>query len=91
MVINGNLKFHTPGGGELQNAVMERLTTTQRDALTGGDLIDGRIIYNTTTHTYNFYDTNAVAWTTFATGGDASAVQTELDDLETALDNCAGM
>ena len=25
MIVNGNLKFHTLGSGELQNAIMERL------------------------------------------------------------------
>lgn len=44
----------------LQKNVIPKLTTTQRDALTGGDLYEGLLIYNTTTHKYNFRA--AAAW-----------------------------
>lgn len=37
----------------LQKNVIPKLTTTQRDALTGGDLYAGLIVYNTTTNKLN--------------------------------------
>jgi hypothetical protein len=37
----------------LQKNVIPKLTTTARDALTGADLYEGLIVYNTTTHKLN--------------------------------------
>jgi len=80
MIINGNLKFHTLGSGELQNAVMENMTTGVRDAI--GSPADGQLIFNTTTSQYNFY--NGTIWTVFATGGDASLLEDEINAIELA-------
>lgn len=76
MVINGNLKFHTLGSGELQNAVIEKLASDP----TG---VTGRIYYNTTSSEYRFY--NGSTWTAFATGSGGAASQTEVDAIETSL------
>lgn len=81
MIINGNLRFHTAGSGELQNAVMEKLTTIARDAL-GGAAGTGRLIFNTTDSVYNFYD--GTTWLAFATGGNTAALETEINAIETA-------
>ncbi len=78
MKINGNLRFHTLGDGELQNAIIERVET---DPVTG--LVAGRIIFNSTANVYKFY--NGTAWLAFASGGDASALQAELDATQAAL------
>jgi hypothetical protein len=80
MIVNGNLTFHTAGSGELQNAVMENLTTVARDAI--GTPGTGRIIFNTTTLVYNFYDGST--WQVFGTGGAVGGLQTEVDLIETA-------
>lgn len=80
MIINGNLKFASAGFGELQNAVLENLTTTARDLITTPGV--GRIIFNTTTSVYNFYD--GTTWQTFGTGGGIGALQTEVDAIEAA-------
>lgn len=45
---------------QLQKNVIPKLTTTQRNALTGADLYEGLTINNTTTHKLNFY--NGTAW-----------------------------
>lgn len=37
----------------LQKNAIPKLTTTQRDALTGADLFEGLVIYNMTTHKLN--------------------------------------
>ena len=79
MIINGNLKFHTLGSGELQNAVIENLTTAQR---TGLGNVSGQMVYDTDTNSF-FYNTGS-AWTEFSTGGDVSGLQTEVDAIETA-------
>lgn len=83
MIVNGNLKLHTLGDSEFQNVILERLTTAARDALTGGDLVAGRLIYNTSTNTYDYYD--GTNWVAFGTGGNVAAVQNELDTTQTSM------
>lgn len=81
MVVNGNLKFHTLGAGQLENAIIERLTAAPTGAA-------GRIYYNTGAVTptdigYWFHDGST--WVKFATGGNAAALQTKVDNIETAV------
>ena len=81
MIVNGNLKFHTAGAGELQNAVMERL-----DGAPSG--VAGQLYYDTgvtTPANKGYWQHNGTTWVKFATGGDASALQTEVDAIETSL------
>jgi len=77
--INGNLTLPTGGQGELQNALIERVSSNP-SVVTAEK---GRIIFNTTGNTY--YYNNGTVWMAFATGGNATALQTEVDLLETAL------
>jgi hypothetical protein len=79
MKINGNLAFNTDASGEIQNVYVERLATAP--AFTG--LQKGRLYFNTTTSLYYYNDGSA--WVPFATGGNAAALQAEVDALETSL------
>lgn len=84
MKVNGNLSFYVLGSGELQNAIVERLS----GAIGGGSLptdgglpgngvgASGRLVYNTDDNLYYFW--NGTSWGSLATGG-AAASQAELD------------
>ena len=76
MLVNGHLKFHTLGAGELQNAVIERLTTLQRGEAAHAN---GRIIFDTDVGSYFFSYNNT--WQAVATGGDAAALQATVDAI----------
>lgn len=79
MIINGNLTFHTLGDGELQNAVIERIATGSLPAAS----IAGRLIYDTTIEKFIYDD--GVQYIELATGGDATAVQNELDVTQNSM------
>lgn len=87
MKFNGHIDLNSDATGYLRYAYIEQATTTVRDSGTGNfapaTLNAGRLIFNTTTNTYQYYG-NDTAWHDFATGGDATAVQTEVDAIETA-------
>ena len=91
MVINGHLKFHTIGDGEIQNAIIERLAGGVAGAslpadggLTGnGAGAAGRIAYNTDDNVYYYW--SGTAWSPFATGGDAAGLQQEVDNIELTI------
>ena len=80
MKINGNLVFNGDATGELQNVYIERVSSNPVVAHTTQK---GRMIFNTTAKTYYYSD--GTAWVAFATGGNAAALQNEVDALETAL------
>lgn len=80
MKLNGNLVLNTDGSGELQNVFIERLASNPVGTPAGEK---GRIIFNTTTSLYYYFD--GAAWTAFATGGNATALQTEVDNIETTI------
>lgn len=79
MRVNGNVQLPTGGQGEFQNALIERVA----DLPSVNPAEKGRIVFNTTNNTY--YYNNGTVWMAFATGGNASALQTEVDNLEVAL------
>src|SRR5690349_17554090 len=79
MRINGNLVLNTDATGEIQNVFIERLAS----APSFNSAQKGRIYFNTTTALYYF--NNGAAWAPFATGGDASSLQAEVDGVEAAL------
>lgn len=80
MKLNGNLVLNTDGSGELQNVFIERLAANPTGTPAGEK---GRIIFNTTTALYYYFDGSA--WIAFATGGNATALQTEVDNIETTI------
>lgn len=80
MIINGNLKFHTLGAGEIQNAIIERLNTIDRNAAIHSA---GRIVFDTSLNV--LYLSNGSAWTALATGGDSTAILTEINAIESTL------
>lgn len=79
MKLNGNLVLNAGGQSEIQNAVLERVTGLP--AVLAAEA--GRILYNITDGKY-YYNTGST-WMAFATGGNATALQTEVDALESAL------
>ena len=79
MKLNGNLVLNTDATGELQNVYVERLAAAP--AFLSNQ--KGRIYFNTVTSTYYFND--GAAWSPFATGGNAAALQSEVDAIEAAL------
>jgi hypothetical protein len=79
MKLNGNLVLNTDATGELQNVYIERLSAVP----TFNSAQKGRVVFNTTTATFYFND--GTAWTAFATGGNASALQAEVDAVEASL------
>lgn len=71
MKVNGNLQLVQDTGGVgvsfIQNAVVERFSNTAILAFTTSDNITGRLVYNTTSDQYMYY--NGAAWTAFSVGG----------------------
>lgn len=79
MKINGNLVFNGNATGEIQNAYIERLAA----APVFNAAHKGRLYFNTTTAL--FYYNDGSAWVPFATGGNAAALQAEVDALEASI------
>lgn len=81
MRINGNLVFNTDASGEIQNVFIERhigaLPTVNHSQQ------KGRIIFSVDNSAYYFSDGSA--WVALATGGNAAALQTEVDNIETSI------
>lgn len=84
MKINGSLVFDASSASEIQNLRVQKVATNP-----AADVADvGRLIYNTTTKTiYIGRDegSSVYSWQALATGGDATALQIEVDALEAAL------
>ena len=81
MILNGNLTLNSGGNSEVQNFIVERLTVDGTLPVLPSE--KGRIVFGSNTNTY--YYNNGTIWQSFATGGNASALQTEVDNLESAL------
>lgn len=79
MKINGSLIFDASSASEIQNLRVQKVSSNP----THGAADVGRLIYNTTDNT--IYIGGASAWVALATGGNAAALQTEVDALETSL------
>lgn len=79
MRINGNLVFNDNASSEIQNAYIERLASAPEFF----SAQKGRLYFNTTTSLY--YYNNGSTWSPFATGGNAAALQQEVDAIETSL------
>jgi hypothetical protein len=81
MKINGNLQFHTLGDGELQNAIIERLTAAPTGAA-------GRLYYDTgavTAENKGYWYHDGTTWIKFASGGNTGDLLTEINNIETSL------
>jgi hypothetical protein len=89
MKINGHLDFHTPSGaasdGQIRNAVIERIVGAGSGigGLPATGNVKGRIVYNEDDQLYYYH--NNTTWTPFSTGGDAAALQQEVDNIETTI------
>lgn len=79
MKINGSLIFDASSSSEIQNLRVQKVSSNP----THGAADVGRLIYNTTDNT--IYIGGASAWVALATGGNAAALQLEVDAIETSL------
>ena len=79
MRLNGNLVLNSDATGEIQQAYIERLASAP--AFNAAE--KGRLYFNTTTSLYYFND--GTAWVAIATGGNAAALQTEVDYIESSI------
>lgn len=79
MKINGDLVLNALGTSEIKNLVVERLTSVP--AVNVAE--KGRIVFNTSDNTYYF--NNGSDYAAFATGGDATALQAEVNAIESSL------
>lgn len=80
MIFNGNIVLNSNASGEIRNVYIERLAT---DPVT--NLNNGRVIYNTTSNEYKYYDLSVTAWVPFAKSTTVAALQTEVNNIETSL------
>lgn len=80
MKVNGSLVFDASSASEIQNLRVEKVATNPTH---NGGADQGRVIYNTTLNTT--YIGGTVTWVAIATGGNAAALQTEVDAIETSL------
>ena len=87
MKINGSLVFDASSSSEIQNLRVQKYAGDAVPTHTAADV--GRLIYATSTagsYTANtIYIGGASSWVALATGGNAAALQTEVDALETSL------
>jgi hypothetical protein len=87
MKINGKLVFDASSESEIQNLRVQKYAGGSVPAHTGADV--GRVIYVTTAgggYTANtLYFGGQSAWVSIATGGNANALQDEVDAIEAAL------
>jgi len=80
MRLNGNLVLNTGGQSEIQNIVIERISTTL-PVFSAAE--KGRIIFFNADS--KFYINDGVNWSSIATGGNAATLQTEVDSVEASL------
>jgi hypothetical protein len=93
MKVNGSLVFDASSASEIQNLRVQKYTGALVPVHTASDV--GRAIYVTSAGTgvgaHGSYAANtlyvggASSWVAIATGGNAAALQTELDNLEAAI------
>lgn len=79
MFFNGNIELNAAGQSEIRNIVIERLAATPVFAANEA----GRIVYNTTEKVV--YLNNGSSYIAIATGGDAAALNSEVDAIEAAV------
>ena len=79
MQLNGNLTLNANGASEVQNFIVERLSTAP--SVSANE--KGRIYFNTTDAIY-YYNTGTI-WQAFATGGSATTLSNEITALESSI------
>jgi hypothetical protein len=91
MRINGNLVFQQVNdgiGAEIQNFYIEKKTGLQLGAISAANN-RGRVVFVTTAgsgfNADTFYFSDGTSWISFATGGNAAALQAEVDAIEATL------
>lgn len=84
MKINGSLVFDASSASEIQNLRVEKLTALP----TFGSSDNGRLVYNTTNNTMYFGQNGG--WIPIATGGNAAALQAEVNALGASLGGLVG-
>lgn len=86
MKINGKLIFGASSASEIQNLRVQKVSTLPSF---GGAVDNGRLVFNTTTSIMYYgdaaADAGAGAWVPIATGGNAAALQQEVDNIEAAI------
>ena len=87
MRVNGNIVLNDNGSGEIRHVYIERLDAAAETAAAGTLTAanTGRLIFNTATKQYKFW--NGTTFVPFASGTDSTAIQAELDRLELSLGN----
>ena len=80
MKLNGNLVLNTGGQSQITNAIFDRVGSLPTFSASEA----GRVVFLTTNKTY-YFNNGTDAYVAFATGGNAAALQTEVDAIETAL------
>lgn len=87
MRVNGNIVLNDNGSGEIRQVYIERLDNAAEAiaASTQTGANTGRLIFNTTTKQYKFW--NGTVFVPFANGSDASSIQSEVDRIEASLGN----
>ena len=84
MKLNGSLVFDASSASEIQNMRVQKYANYAAvPAYTSADV--GRLVFVTSTATLYFGSGVASNWVTVATGGDATALQTEVNNIETSL------
>jgi len=91
MRINGNLVFNPQNNGagaEIRNFFAEKKTGSEMESYAAATRL-GQLVFCTSAGTgysaNTFYYSNGTAWVALATGGNAAAMQTEVDAIETTL------
>ena len=79
MQLNGNLTLNANGASEVQNFIVERLSTAP--SVSANE--KGRIYFNTTDAIY-YYNSGTI-WQAFATGGSATTLSNEITALESSI------
>lgn len=87
MRVNGNIVLNDNGSGEIRHVYIERLDATAETTAAGTltTANTGRLIFNTATKQYKFW--NGTAFIPFASGTDSSALQAEINAIEASLGN----
>ncbi len=89
MKVNGSLVFDASSASEIQNLRVQKLAGGSVPAYTSADT--GRVIFVTTSggsyaaNTLYYGSAGANNWVALATGGNAAALQSEVDAIETSL------